>query len=61
MLPIGHLQELAAEGIIGLAAATAYSFYGFQWQRSEFLKEAIEPIADRMHAEEVDAAILTPA
>jgi len=61
MLPIGHLQELAAEGIIGLAAATAYSFYGFQWQRSEFLKEAIEPIADRMHAEGVDAAILTPA
>ena len=61
MLPIGHLQALAAEGIIGQAAPTAYSFYGFQWQRTEFLKAAIEPIACQMQAEGVDVAIMTPA
>lgn len=61
MLPVKHLQDFADEGIIGRSAPTAYSFYGFQWQRTEFLKEAIEPIAARMKDEGVDAAFLTPA
>lgn len=61
ILPLTHLQSLANEGIIGQAAPTAYSFYGFQWQRTEFLKEAIEPIAGQMQSEGVDVAILTPA
>ena len=61
ILPLTHLKALADEGIIGHAAPTAYSFYGFQWERTEFLKEAIEPIAVQMQAEGVDAAILTPA
>ena len=61
ILPIGHLQDLAGEGVIGKSAPTAYSFYGFQWQRTEFLKEAIEPIAAQMQSEGVDVAIMTPA
>ena len=61
ILPIGHLQDFANEGVIGKSAPTAYSFYGFQWQRTEFLKEAIEPIAEQMHSEGVDVAIMTPA
>ena len=61
MLPIRHLQDLDSEGIIGKSAPTAYSFYGFQWQRTEFLKEAIEPMTVQMKREEVDIAIMTPA
>jgi D-proline reductase (dithiol) PrdB len=61
MLPIAHLRDFAGEGIIGNSAPTAYSFYGFQWQRTGFLKEAIEPIAEQMHREGVDAAVMTPA
>lgn len=61
ILPIRHLQDFASEGIIGKSAPTAYSFYGFQWQRTEFLKQAIEPIAAQMLGEGVDVAIMTPA
>ena len=61
ILPVKHLADLASEGVIGQSAPTAYSFYGFQWQRTDFLGEAIEPIADQMKSEGVDAAIMTPA
>lgn len=61
ILPLTHLQAFADEGKIGQAAPTAYSFYGFQWERTEFLREAIEPIAGQMQSEGVDVAILTPA
>jgi hypothetical protein len=44
-----------------LLAFTAYSFYGFQWENTEFLKEAIEPIAKKMKLEEVEAVLMTPA
>jgi hypothetical protein len=42
-------------------APHAYSFYGFQWQNTEFLKEALEPISKRMKTEGVEAVLLTPA
>jgi len=61
MLPLRRMAELESEGIIGRLAPTAYSFYGFQWQNTDFLKEAIEPISKKMKAEEVEAVILTPA
>jgi len=61
MLPLGRLAEFEAEGIIGRLAPTAYSFYGFQWQNTDFLAEAVAPIAARMRAEEVEAVLLTPA
>lgn len=61
MLPIAHLRQFARDGIIGRSAPTAYSFYGFQWQRTEFLNEAVRPIAAQMREEGVDAALLTPA
>jgi len=37
------------------------SLYGFQWQNTDFLKEAIEPISRRMKLEGVEAVLLTPA
>ncbi len=61
MLPLTRMVEFEKEKIIGRLAPTAYSFYGFQWQSTDFLKEAIEPIAKRMKVEGVEAVLMTPA
>jgi hypothetical protein len=55
------MQEFEREGIIGHLAPNSYSFYGFQWQNIDFLKEAIEPISKRMKLEGVEGVLLTPA
>jgi len=61
MLPLARMAEFEQEGVIGRLADTHYSFYGFQWQNTEFIHEAIAPMADRMQKEGVDAVLLTPA
>jgi D-proline reductase (dithiol) PrdB len=61
ILPLNRMAELEQEGLIGQLADTAYSFYGFQWQSTEFLQEAIEPISCKLKQEEVEAVLLTPA
>jgi D-proline reductase (dithiol) PrdB len=61
MLPLNRLIEFESEGLIGRLAPSAYSFYGFQWDGTDFLTEAIEPMCERMKDEGVDAVILTPA
>lgn len=61
ILPLGRMAEFEKEGVIGRLAPTAYSFYGFQWQNTDFLKEAIEPISKRMKLEGVEAVLMTPA
>jgi len=61
ILPLARMAEFEQEKIIGRLATKAYSFYGFQWQNNDFLKEAIEPISREMKFEEVDAVLLTPA
>lgn len=61
ILPLQRMEELEREGVIGRLAPTAYSFYGFQWQNTDFLKEAIEPISILMKREGVEAVLLTPA
>ncbi len=61
ILPLARMAELEQEKIIGRLAATAYSFYGFQWQDTEFLNEAIEPISKKMKLEGVEAVLMTPA
>ncbi len=61
MLPLARMGELEAEGIIGRLAGDAYSFYGFQWQNTEFLNEAIDPISKEMKTQGVEAVLLTPA
>jgi len=61
ILPLDRMKELEKEGIIGRLAPTAYSFYGFQWESTEFLTTAIKPIAEKMRQEGVEAVILTPA
>lgn len=61
MLPLARMAELEQEGIIGRLAPTSYSFYGFQWQSTEFIEQAIAPMARRMQDEGVGAVLLTPA
>jgi len=60
ILPLARMAELENEGIIGSLAPTAYSFYGFQFQSMAFIEQGIEPMADRMRKEGVEAVILTP-
>ena len=61
MLPIGRFAEFEAEGVVGRLAETHYSFYGFQWEGTDFLETAIAPMAESMKAEAVEAVFLTPA
>ena len=61
ILPLARMVEFEREKIIGRLAPTAYSFYGFQWLSTDFLKEAIEPISRKMKLEEVEAVLMTPA
>jgi len=61
ILPLVRMVEFEQEKIIGRLAPSAYSFYGFQWQSTDFLKEAIEPISMKMRLEGVEAALMTPA
>ena len=61
ILPLGRMAEFEKEGVIGRLAPTAYSFYGFQWENTDFLKQAIEPISKKMKLEEVEAVLMTPA
>jgi len=61
ILPLARMAEFEKEKIIGCLAPTAYSFYGFQWQNTDFLKEAIEPISRKMRLGGVEAVLMTPA
>jgi D-proline reductase (dithiol) PrdB len=61
ILPLDRMAEFEQEKIIGRLAPTSYSFYGFQWQDTDFLKEAIEPISGKMKLEGVEAVLMTPA
>ena len=61
ILPLARMAEFENEKIVGRLAPTAYSFYGFQWQSTDFLKEAIEPISKKMKVERVEAVLMTPA
>ena len=61
ILPMARMAEFEEEKIIGRHAPTAYSFYGFQWQNTDFLKEAIEPSSKKMKLEGVEAVLMTPA
>ena len=61
ILPLARMAEFEQERIIGRLAPTSYSFYGFQWQNTDFLREAIEPISKKMKLEGVEAVLMTPA
>ena len=59
MLPLARMAEFEQEKIIGRLTPTAYSFYGFQWENTDFLKEAIEPISKKVKHEGAEAVLIT--
>lgn len=61
MLPLARMVEFEQDGIIGQLSSFSFSFYGFQWQNTDFLTEAIEPISKMMKSEGVEAVLITPA
>jgi len=61
MLPLERMAEFEQEGLIGQLAPSSFSFYGYQWQNNDFLREAIEPISKKMKSEGVEAVLMTPA
>lgn len=61
MLPLTRFQEFEQQGLIGKLAPTCYSYYGFQVDPTALLDETMPKVADRMHQENVEAVLLTPA
>jgi len=61
-LPIGRLNELVTEGVIGAASPEHFSVMGFQAEGAEVWRTGTGPeIAAHCHAVEIDALILAPA
>jgi D-proline reductase (dithiol) PrdB len=61
VLPMRRLAELAGEGVVGRPAPTHYSTMGYILDPTELVEKTAPAIAERMHAERVDAAALVPA
>ena len=61
VLPMRRLAELAGEGFVGRPALTHYSIMGYILEPKELVEKTAPAIAERMHAERVDAAALVPA
>ena len=60
VLPMRRLSELASEGMVGRVAPTHYSIMGYILEPTELVETTAPAIAERMHAEGVDAAALVP-
>ena len=60
VLPMRRLSELAREGMVGRVASTHYSIMGYILEPTELVEKTAPAIAERMHAEGVDAAALVP-
>jgi D-proline reductase (dithiol) PrdB len=61
LLPLRHLEEMAAEGVIGELAPTVVSFSGYHPDAASAVNVTLPPILDAAKAEEVDAVLLVPS
>ena len=61
LIPLGHLNDMVAEGIIGEMAPSVISFMGYQPDVSRVVDEMIPAVLRVTHAEGVQAALLVPA
>jgi len=59
-LPVHRLLELAADGVIGSVAPTHYSFQGSVSAPGRLVRYSAPEVAQALHSEEVDLALLTP-
>ena len=61
LLPLRHLAELVAEGVIGELAPSVISFMGYQPDVTRVIDETIPAVVRAAKAEHVRAALLVPA
>jgi len=61
VLPMRRLTELAQAGVIGKPAPRHYSIMGYILEPDVLVNDTAPAIAERMHADGVDAAALVPA
>jgi D-proline reductase (dithiol) PrdB len=61
LLPLRHLADLVAEGVIGELAPSVVSFMGYQPDLARVVDETFPAILRVAQDEEVDAALLVPA
>ena len=61
VLPMRRLTELSHAGVVGQAAARHYSIMGYILEPDVLVNETAPAIAERMRADNVDAAALVPA
>lgn len=59
-LPLDHAEDALADGIIGAVGGTHYSFMGYQPDTGEWERRYGPEVAERMRADGVDVALLTP-
>lgn len=61
LFPIEHLNQMAAEGEIGSAAAQHYSVMGYIIEPEEQLQKTAPAIIEDLKADHVDVLLLAPA
>ena len=61
LVPLGHLADLVADGVIGELATSVISFSGYQPDVTQLLDQTIPRILQVVQAEHADAALLVPA
>ena len=61
LLPLGHLEELVQNGVIGELAPSMVSFMGYQPIATRVVDETTPRIVDIAKQEQVDAVLLVPA
>jgi D-proline reductase (dithiol) PrdB len=61
LVPLGHLHDLTAEGVIGELAPSVVSFMGYQPVATRLVDETVPAVLEAVRAEEVDAVLLVPS
>ncbi len=61
LIPLRHLEDLAAEGVIGELAPSMVSFMGYQPDVTQVIDETIAATLQAAQAEGARAALLVPA
>ena len=60
IFPLGRLQELAAEGVVGAVAPRHFGFMGAIQTTRPLIEETAPEVARRFKADAVDVVLLTP-
>jgi len=60
LMPLGHLEDLTREGLIGDLSPSAVSFMGYQPDVARVVDKVIPPILEIAAAERINAALLIP-